>query len=109
VRNAISHSPSGGSVEIDASCVGREVRISVKDGGPGIPDDYIERVFDRFVQVPHRGGRGGAGLGLTIARNVARYHHGHISAHNNELGGATFVISLPLAPSHEPVPAESET
>jgi len=96
VRNAVAHSPDGASVAIDAGCAADTVQITVHDSGPGIPDEYIDRVFRRFVRAPNRDGRDGSGLGLAIAHTVARLHGGDIAARNNEHGGCSFVVTLPL-------------
>jgi signal transduction histidine kinase len=108
VRNAIRHSPEGAPVAIEAELDGEEVLISVRDEGPGIPPEYLDRIFERGVRVPPDGsggkgvkagknGSGGAGLGLAIARNVVQLHRGTIRAMNNAERGCTFEIGLPLA------------
>ncbi len=97
VRNAIAHSPRGGAVSIDTERADDEIRVVVSDEGPGIPDGYLERVFDRFFQVPRRGQRAnGTGLGLAIASSLAELHEGAITARNNTTGGCSFSVSLPL-------------
>ena len=106
VRNAIAHSPQGGVVAIDAQCTAEHITIAVRDEGPGVPEEYRGRIFQRFVQVPSSGpgldgralpGRkGGLGIGLAIASNVAQMHGGGISAENRPEGGCTFVVKLPL-------------
>jgi signal transduction histidine kinase len=102
VRNAIGHSPLGAVVSITAGCTADEVGISVHDEGPGIPEEYLSRVFERFVQVPKRWdgasgtrGTGGLGIGLAIASNVAQLHGGRIRAINREKRGCTFEVWLP--------------
>ena len=95
VRNAVRNSPAGGRVEVELSRVDGDMAIAIRDEGPGIPAEYIERIFDEFFRVPGREG-GAAGLGLTIARGVARLHGGTISAANRPVAGCEFVIRLPL-------------
>jgi signal transduction histidine kinase len=69
----------------------------VADDGAGIPEADLERIFDRFYRAdPARSGDG-TGLGLAIARWIVSEHGGCLSARNNDLGGATFVIELPIA------------
>ena len=100
VRNAIAQSPAGGPVAIDARCTESTLELTVSDHGPGIPAAYLDKVFDRFVQVPNQSGkkgREGMGLGLAIANGVAELHHGSISVHNNETLGCSFVVTLPLS------------
>jgi signal transduction histidine kinase len=105
VRNAIAQSPADGHVAIDARCSGDTLEITVSDHGPGIPDDYLDKIFDRFVQVPTgTNGRGGMGLGLTIASGVAELHHGSIVARNNADRGCSFIVTLPLYRSASSVP-----
>lgn len=98
VRNAIGHSPQDGKVALEAELVGGRWTIVVRDQGPGIPEEYLGRVFDRFVRVPDGSGRGdGLGLGLAIAHRIAEWHGGSIDAANSPAGGCTFTITLPVA------------
>jgi signal transduction histidine kinase len=101
VRNAIRHSPEGSAVSIEAERDGEEILISVRDEGPGIPAEFLDKVFERGVRVPgpeaEKNGSGGAGLGLAIARNVAQLHRGAIRAANNPERGCTFQVEMPLA------------
>jgi signal transduction histidine kinase len=104
VRNAIRHSPENGSVQIEASLRGDEIAVEVRDQGPGIPEEFLDKIFDRFVQVPRDGTkRRGTGIGLAIAQNIAHLHRGVITAANSDNGGCTFRISLP---AHRPAPEE---
>jgi two-component system OmpR family sensor kinase len=116
VRNAVAHSPEGGAVEIEAVAEDGHLVLRVRDHGPGIPPEYLERVFERFVQVPAgkraaregRERRAGTGLGLAIASNVAQLHMGTIRAANNPDGGCTFTVALPLAAPTEADPAPAD-
>lgn len=97
VLNAISHSREGADVALNVEYTDSAVRILVRDAGPGIPEEYLERIFDRFVQAPSNSGRtDGSGLGLAIASGIAKLHDGSISVSNNEGAGCTFVVTLPL-------------
>jgi two-component system, OmpR family, sensor kinase len=102
VDNALKFTPGGGKVTLTALPVGDMMEISVFDTGPGIPQDALPRLFDRFYQVDvsRAGGEGhGAGLGLAIVKEIIEAHGGRISV-RSELGhGTTFVIHLPLATS----------
>jgi len=69
------------------------LEIKVSDTGIGIPSDILPEVFDKFVA---RGELGGTGLGLFISKAIVKAHGGEISAHNNDEGGATFTILLPI-------------
>ena len=72
------------------------IAVSIIDQGPGIPEDELEAVFDKFVQSSTTGnGAGGTGLGLSICKEIILHHGGQISVRNNEDGGAVFTFSLP--------------
>jgi signal transduction histidine kinase len=97
VDNAARHARS--RVLITATTTAGGVRVEVDDDGPGIPATERERVFDRFVRLDGSRERrsGNAGLGLAIAREIARAHHGHVTAADSPDGGARVIITLPLA------------
>ena len=98
VRNAIRFSPQHASVIIRVEREGRRVRVSVRDHGPGIPHEYIDKIFERFVQVPGANPhRRGTGLGLAIAKAVCEAHGGSISVRNHSDHGCEFTVTLPLA------------
>jgi signal transduction histidine kinase len=103
IRNAVRYSPIERSVEVEVALDGAEVRVAVRDFGPGIPSAEIDRVFERFFSIP-RGpdSAQGAGLGLAIARGVATLHHGSISAANLDGGGCEFVLRLPRTTAELP-------
>ncbi|HEX7009591.1 MAG TPA: ATP-binding protein [Phycisphaeraceae bacterium] len=96
IRNAIGFSPPGQAVQVELSCHDQQAVIRVCDRGPGIPSQEIDRIFDRFVQASNNRGRRGAGLGLAIARSVAQFHQGRITAQNMPEGGSCFTVFLPL-------------
>jgi two-component system sensor histidine kinase ChvG len=106
IDNAISFSPDGGQVRVSAQIVGGVVRAIVEDDGPGIPDDNLERIFDRFYTerpVEHGFGKN-SGLGLAIARQIIASHGGRVWAENRtdvqgKRIGARFTVELPLARS----------
>jgi signal transduction histidine kinase len=93
IDNAIAH--GGGEVSVVWSAVDGWMTIKVRDTGPGIAADDLERVFDRFFKAdPSR--PGGSGLGLSIARENARILDGDISVHNRRPTGTEFVVELPM-------------
>ena len=94
--NAIRHTPAGGLVCVHVTPEGAWARFSVIDDGEGIPEDELPRLFDRFYQV-RRSDKGGAGLGLAIARGVVEGHGGTIEARRREQGGTVFTFTAPLA------------
>ncbi|HVP30241.1 MAG TPA: ATP-binding protein [Myxococcota bacterium] len=98
LHNAIRYTPAGGVVSLDGEARADEVAVHVRDTGPGIPPEEQDRVFERF----HRGGtrpdRPGTGLGLPIAREIARAHGGAIELASEPGRGATFTVRLPRSP-----------
>ncbi len=101
VGNAIKFTPRGGRVTVRAARRAREAVVSVRDTGPGMPEESLPRVFDRYWQAAHAG-RGGAGLGLAIAQGLVRAHGGSIWVESRVGAGSTFSFTLPLADGAAP-------
>ncbi len=100
VSNAIQYTPSDGTVTLSLVCVGDRARLTVSDTGPGIPQEELPHIFERFYRVDRsrkRNPQGGAGLGLSIAYWIARSHDGQIEVASEVGKGTTFSIWLPLA------------
>jgi signal transduction histidine kinase len=96
--NAIKFSPEGGTIDVGTERIGGSIRVSVRDQGPGIPQDELEAVFDKFVQSSKtKTGAGGTGLGLAICQEIIAAHRGRIWAENRPEGGATFSFEIPLS------------
>ncbi len=99
VENALKHARGARAarVVVEPDPARRRWTVAVEDGGPGIPEDVLPRVFDRYFRVEGRMGQGpgGMGLGLAIARGIARAHGGDLVAENRPGGGARFTLSLP--------------
>jgi signal transduction histidine kinase len=96
--NGLKYTPTGGRVTLDARLSGDEVVLSVSDTGPGVPPADRERIFDRFYRADLARGRGGAGLGLAIAKWIVDEHHGMLRVESNNAGaGSVFCIALPIA------------
>src|SRR5438067_6984265 len=105
VANAVSLSPPDGEIRIDTGLDGRAVLVRVEDQGPGIPEDKLTAIFDRFYSERPAGEKFGthSGLGLSISRQIVDAHRGRIWAENRTdaagaVIGARFLIRLPAAP-----------
>ncbi len=100
LENGVRHGASSDGVEATLEASGTAARVIVRDRGPGLPQGFVERAFERFARADESRARasGGAGLGLAIARAIARAHGGELSARaRGGGGGAEFVVSLPRA------------
>ncbi|MCR4317074.1 MAG: cell wall metabolism sensor histidine kinase WalK [Planctomycetes bacterium] len=95
ISNAIRYVSRKGHIRLIATRVGANVHVSVKDDGPGIPDEYHEKVFQKFIQV--KGQEGGTGLGLAICKEIVQAHHGSIWVESSPTRGSTFTFTLPVA------------
>jgi diguanylate cyclase (GGDEF)-like protein/PAS domain S-box-containing protein len=97
LANALKYAPAGGLVRCTVAAVGERLRIEVADSGPGVAAGLREMVFERFRQGPGSAGRpGGAGLGLSIVRDLVEAHGGTVALSDAPEGGALFVVELPL-------------
>ena len=100
VDNAVRYSPRPGHVALRASRAGQQVTLEVEDDGPGIAEDELERVFERFYRGDGReADGGGAGLGLAIARWIVELHGGTIRAARRDPHGSQMIVTLPAARS----------
>lgn len=98
LSNAFKFAPEGGEVGITLRQVGERAVLSVRDSGPGVPEDMREAVFERFRQVDDSARRrvGGTGLGLAIVKEFVGLQGGEVSVSEQPGGGALFRVSLPL-------------
>jgi signal transduction histidine kinase len=101
VDNALKYTPADGVITVRARTLdSKHMQVEVIDTGPGIPDDYKQRLFDQFVQIEGRAKvRRGVGLGLTFCRLVIAAHGGRIWIEDNPEGGSVFAFTLPLVPA----------
>jgi signal transduction histidine kinase len=88
--------PPGGSIALGAARAGEEVRFSVSDTGPGISEEQLPHLFDRFWQGT-RERRHGAGLGLAIVKGIVETHGGRVWAEGVPQRGATLCFTIPIA------------
>jgi two-component system phosphate regulon sensor histidine kinase PhoR len=97
LENAVNYSPPGCRIRIGATAAEGRVVLEVSDEGPGIPEEDLERIFERFYRVDKARSResGGTGLGLSIVKHLVDLLGGRVSAANRAGGGAVFTVSLP--------------
>jgi two-component system OmpR family sensor kinase len=97
VDNAIKFTTAGGAVEVDLLSSAEHTAIEVRDTGPGIRENAMEKIFERFYRedAPHTASEG-TGLGLSIVRAIAQAHGGDVTVRNRAQGGAAFRIHLPI-------------
>jgi two-component system sensor histidine kinase BaeS len=99
LSNALRYTPPQGQVEVTLSLATTRVQLTVRDSGPGIPDEALPYIFERFYRADRSRSRleGGTGLGLAIARQLAQAHGGNLTAANYPQGGAVFTLTLPVS------------
>lgn len=97
ISNALKHTPQGGLVVVSGERIDRRIRVSVIDQGPGVPEQFHDRIFQRFSQADSSTTRSisGTGLGLHIAQKLIEAHQGHLAFKNSEETGAVFYFDLP--------------
>jgi len=96
VENACKYSPATKIITIAAQRADPFAEISVRDEGPGIPDEYLETVFEKFFRITRPDQPNGSGLGLSICKGLVEAQGGRIWARNNPGAGATFTFTLPV-------------
>lgn len=103
VSNAFKYSQEG-TIGIDIQQAGHEVQVAVKDTGLGIPEDHLDKIFDRFHRVENATGRSqeGTGIGLSMVKELVKLHHGSIHVTSAPGQGSVFTIRLPVGASHLP-------
>ena len=98
ISNAVKFSPHGGQVELEVRADGKLARAEIRDHGPGVPEEFREKIFQRFVQVDsvHTRSKEGSGLGLSIARSIVQRLEGKIDFHSRPGEGAVFFFEIPI-------------
>jgi PAS domain S-box-containing protein len=98
ISNALKYTKSGDFITVSAKVKGNFMETMVKDTGDGIPTEYLDRIFNKFVQVKeHDIEARGTGLGLAVAKEIVTAHGGAISVESEMDAGSTFRFTLPLA------------
>lgn len=103
--NAVKYTPAGGGVAVTVGAGDGCATLAVADTGPGIPGEHLPRIFNRFYRVDEARSVGGAGLGLSIARQIAERHGGAITVASVVGVGSTFTVTLPLGGTAADPPA----
>ncbi|HAV61595.1 MAG TPA: hypothetical protein DCY13_04425 [Verrucomicrobiales bacterium] len=102
LENAVKYSPPGTTIELEAG-MGPDgaVRLSVRDEGPGVPEEFRDRIFEKFFRL-RESEAPGTGLGLSICREIVAAHGGRLETCNREGGGAEFTVLLPMRKHEQP-------
>jgi len=95
IDNAIKFSPPDTPIIIDVAQSKNDINIQIKDQGIGIPNDDLDRVFNKFYRVSRPENISGTGLGLAICKGIIEAHGGFIHAENRPDGGTIIIINLP--------------
>jgi signal transduction histidine kinase len=98
ISNAIKFTPQAGVIRVSARQQGQKIVVSVTDTGPGIPQEHLSKIFERFWQTPGTKQKG-SGLGLSIARGIVEAHGGTIWAESQSGKGSSFFFTVALADS----------
>ncbi len=106
IENALKYGKNGKRIRVGARQLENEVEFTVKDFGPGIASEHLDRIFERFYRVDKARSResGGTGLGLAIVKHIVLTHGGRVWAESQLGRGAAFHFTLPLASKAQPVP-----
>jgi two-component system OmpR family sensor kinase len=100
-QNAVTHTHDGDAVELGSDVANGNVRLWVRDTGPGVPEQEQERIFERFVRLDRAPSGEGSGLGLAITRAVAEAHGGRVELDSRPGEGARFTVIIPTEPTQE--------
>jgi signal transduction histidine kinase len=104
IGNALKFTPEGGTVLVDVRAAVDRVTFIVSDTGPGIPEEHLPHIFDRFYQV-RASGRAGAGLGLAISQGIVEAHGSTLEVDSRPGEGTTFIFDLKRVHARTRAPA----
>ena len=107
LSNAAKFSPAEGTVVVSVTRSEGCVRVEVRDQGPGVPEDFRARIFERFTQADPTGTRPGVGLGLSISKAIVEQLGGRLDFVNARGGGAAFFVELPEWDPKRGIPKEA--
>lgn len=95
LENANKYAPPHSTIEVEARvATGNRLQLVVRDEGPGVPEEFRERIFDKFFRIPGNG-TSGTGLGLSICREIVMAHGGRLESCHRSRNGAEFLVTLP--------------
>jgi len=99
LENAVRYTEDAARLRVECRPDGRHVEITFHDSGPGVPDEYLGKLFDRFFRLEGSRNRatGGSGLGLAICQSIVAAHDGTLAAGRSPLGGLSLTLRLPAA------------
>lgn len=96
ILNAADVMGKNGSLTIRCNHDDKQIWVTIRDSGPGIPEEYIEKIFESNFSTKKSDVKFGLGLGLSISRDIVEQHNGSITANNSQKGGAIFTVTLPI-------------
>ena len=104
LSNAVKHSPEGGSIQIRHEVMNRHLRVEVIDQGSGVPPGQHHNLFRRFAHLDTENDRArqGAGLGLSVVKEIVEAQQGEVGITQRHEGGTSFWFTLPLAMERQP-------
>jgi len=103
LENAVKYSPNAAVVWVETACEGRTALLRVRDEGIGVPPEEQSRIFEKFVrgEAAKRACIQGTGIGLSMVKEIVDAHHGRVTLHSDVGRGSSFIVELPLSPTHE--------
>jgi two-component system sensor histidine kinase KdpD len=109
IENAVKYTPPEAPIRVAATRSADMVRVTVEDGGRGVPQAALGQLFDKFyrVRTPGEGSRPGSGIGLAVVRGLVLAMGGEVRARRSDLGGLAIDVLLPTAPVVTDEPAEA--